>query len=336
MGQPVIAPAALSEREKSSAGARGEKLVRTPRMNSCKYHSPTLRIQTSWMQATKRPRMSMSKSSSASSRLPACPTASQPPACLLRGQLHLSAVGSRLRAAAAPGGRPHAAGGISGAGCWRGRGSTHGGGSPGPGPPPRRALRRAAALPGSAREPVRERAVLARVCARLCVPPVCVCACARGGAETARCWAGAHGCARVCECACVSVCLRGCALARSLARSLARGRGQFPAPAGGRAGVGGAHGPGAGDPAAAPAWGHPRGRAATRKKSLFGRGGGGGAVGFLGSGRAAGRRAGRCGPRERRLRGRGAWQPCGNAARRADAGAPLKNSCLGAGAQRWF
>lgn len=70
--QPVIAPAALSEREKSSTGARGGKLVRTPRMNSCKYHSPTLRIQTSWMQATKRPRMSMSKSSSASSRLPAC------------------------------------------------------------------------------------------------------------------------------------------------------------------------------------------------------------------------------------------------------------------------
>lgn len=117
--------------------------------------------------------------------------------------------------------------------------------------------------------------------------------------------------------------MRECVFAGVRARSLARGP---PSPAGGRAGVGGAHGPGAGDPAAAPAWGHPRGRAATRKKSLFGRGGGEGAVGFLGSGRAAGRGAGRCGPRERRLRGRGAWQPCGNAARRADAGAPLKTS----------
>lgn len=67
----------------------------------------------SWMQATKRPRMSMSKSSLASFRLPACLSgclsllpARRPP----RAAAPLPR-GIRLPASTAPGGRPHAAGG---------------------------------------------------------------------------------------------------------------------------------------------------------------------------------------------------------------------------------
>lgn len=107
---------ACISKEKGSEGrkhTRGEKLFRSPKMNLCRHHSPTLRIQMSWMQATKRPRMSMSKSSLASFRLPACLPVrlSQPPA---RPPASAGCCTSPPRgsgSATAPGGRPRAAGG---------------------------------------------------------------------------------------------------------------------------------------------------------------------------------------------------------------------------------
>lgn len=178
----------------------------------------------SWMQATKRPRMSMSKSSLASFRLPAClpacpaVSASCPPAGL-RGLLHLSPAGIRLRdrARRPPPRRGRAGSAALGAAGPRLR-SAHGGAASGAGE------RGVCAAPGlgavrgcpSARCVCREcvcrvfvRVRLSRV--SVCAVCVCVCCvCVRGGAETALRWAGAHVCARVrvrvCESESVCMC----------------------------------------------------------------------------------------------------------------------------------
>lgn len=174
--------------------------------------------------------------SSPSDCLPACPavSASCPPAGL-RGLLHLSLAGLRLRAATAPGGRPHAAGGREGSAAlgaggaaaplsaWRG--PRVAAGERGVCAVPRRLRARGCPLDVS----VATVCVSCVSCGYVCVCARRVCVCARG-AETALRWAGAHVCARVrlcvcmwecvcvywcvrvwiCECACVCVCVYVC------------------------------------------------------------------------------------------------------------------------------
>lgn len=154
-------------------------------MNSCRDHSPTLRIQMSWMQATKRPRMSMSKSSLASFRLPACLSgclsllpARRPPraaAPLPRGD----PAPRRDRARRPPPSRGRAGSAALGAGgaaaplsAWRG-------------PPAAAGERGVCGVPGPER--VRGVRLMCLPCAGVRVPGMGV----RGGAETALRWAGA-------------------------------------------------------------------------------------------------------------------------------------------------
>lgn len=107
---------ALSQRGEgegeNGAEAGGEKLVGKAELSPWEHHSPARRIQTSWMQATQRLRMSMSKSSRSSSRPPLRPSAS----AAARAELHLS-WGTAPRRAPRPPPRRGRAQPVSGTGC---------------------------------------------------------------------------------------------------------------------------------------------------------------------------------------------------------------------------
>lgn len=202
----------------NGAGAGGEKLVEKAELSPWEHHSPARRIQTSWMQATQRPRMSMSKSSRSSSRPPLRPSAS----AAARAELHLS-WGTAPRRAPRPPPRRGRAQRESGAGC----------GEPGAGCGVLDAAGAAlsawrgcagAALRGAAASACGERAAgWVRVRAGAGARSVCRGAGARGGGDRAR-----VTCARVSACR-VYVRVRVCNCAYGGAGERARGqRGAAP------------------------------------------------------------------------------------------------------------
>lgn len=167
------------------------------------HHSPARMIQTSWMQATQRLRMSMSKSSRSPFRPPLRPSAS----AAARAELHLSWATAPRRAPRPPPRRGRAQP-VSGTGCGAS------GAAYGMLPAAGAALSAwrgcaGAALRGAAASACGERAAGPGACARGCGSAECMSG--RGGAGGRGPRAG-DVCARVsvCVCVCVYLCLRGC------------------------------------------------------------------------------------------------------------------------------